>query len=620
MINGNNVNITEFNAENNPNLTCINVDDATASYLSGPLWIKDATASYSEHCNDTYVPDANFENYLETHDALDNTVTVGDPTSMGNGIANDGYVTTQSIETVTNLRVYNLNISDLTGIEDFVALTSLNCGKNQLTALDVTSNTLLNELFFSENLISSIDLSQNTQLQFISAGENNLTSLDISNNPLMEEIDCPQNELVTINVSQCTVLSDLICNDNNLQTIDLTTNTALEYFEANNNDLIELNTSQNTNLDFISVNNNQLTSLNVSQNTSLMTLYVEDNQITNLDLSLNVNLEEIICRSNLLTSLTIKSGNNTNIDLLFIDDNPNLTCVLVDDASHTFPFLTKDPQTQLNDVSCGLQVLPKVFLQGAALNPNVGEESLMRDDLRIAGYIPTSSPYNLDSIDAAILNVTGVNAIVDWVYVELRDANDNTFIVANTSALLQRDGDVVSLDGVSPVSISSIPPGDYYVSIKHRNHLGIMTATTITLSSTVTIVDFTDANNAITYGTDAQTTFGMPSGITAMWSGDTNGDGRLNYSGALSDVPFIRRQVFNDPNNSVFGGPPVASYPSQGYVGTDANLDGVTVYSGASSDVLFIRNNIFNNPSNSVFGGPPTSTYVFTQQLPEGAN
>ena len=127
-------------------------------------------------------------------------------------------------------------------------------------------------------------------------------------------------------------------------------------------------------------------------------------------------------------------------------------------------------------------------------------------------------------------------------------------------------------------------------------------------------------NNQITYGTDAQTTFGVPNGVVAMWAGDANGDGRLNYSGALSDVPSIRGQVFNDPDNSVFGGPPVASYQSEGYNGTDVNMNGFTVYSGATSDVLHVRNNIFNNPSNSVFGGPPTSTYVFIQQLPEGAN
>jgi hypothetical protein len=49
-------------------------------------------------------------------------------------------------------------------------------------------------------------------------------------------------------------------------------------------------------------------------------------------------------------------------------------------------------------------------------------------------------------------------------------------------------------------------------------------------------------------------------------------------------------------------------------------MNGVTVYSGGSSDVLSIRNNIFNNSLNSVFGGPPVATYTFMQQLPEGAN
>jgi hypothetical protein len=105
-----------------------------------------------------------------------------------------------------------------------------------------------------------------------------------------------------------------------------------------------------------------------------------------------------------------------------------------------------------------------------------------------------------------------------------------------------------------------------------------------------------------------------------MWAGDANGDGQLNYLGANSDIPAIRSQVFNDPNNSVFGGPAVGTYGSIGYYTTDSNMDGLSYYSGAASDVLYIRNNIFNNPSNSVFGGPPVATYVFIQQLPEGAN
>ena len=274
-----------------------------------------------------------------------------------------------------------------------------------------------------------------------------------------------------------------------------------------------------------------------------------------------------------------------------------------------------------NSTMSALRASLKVYLQGSSIAPNAGEETLMRDDLRVAGLIPTTSPYASypATCNASVFNTTGADAIVDWVSVELRSTTDNTVVVEGQSALLQRDGDIVSKDGVSPLSFNQAA-GNYHMVVKHYNHLGVMTTNAIALSSVANTIDFTDASNQITFGTDAQTTFGVFSGKVGMWAGDSNGDGRLNYSGALSDVPSIRSQVFNDPNNSVFGGPPVASYPSAGYNGTDINMDGVTIYSGAESDVLYIRSSIFNNPSNSVFGGPPTSTYVFTQQLPEGAN
>ncbi|WP_299886289.1 LamG domain-containing protein [uncultured Lacinutrix sp.] len=271
-----------------------------------------------------------------------------------------------------------------------------------------------------------------------------------------------------------------------------------------------------------------------------------------------------------------------------------------------------------------LMVAPKVFLQGALLGNTNG---LMRDDLRTNNYLPTTSPY-ADGLtcDASVFNTGGTSAtglleddIVDWIWVELRDETDNTAVIVSTSALLQRDGDVVAVDGVSNPDFL-IPYKNHYVTLKHRNHLGVMTANTIALNGTAVPINFTDATMPITFGTNAQTTFGIPTNTLAMWAGDSNGDGRINYSGAISDVPFIRSQVFNDPNNSVFGGPPVASYSSEGYFGTDVNMDSNSVYSGTTSDVLEVRNNIFNNPSNSVFGGPPTSTYLFTQQLPEGAN
>jgi plastocyanin len=116
----------------------------------------------------TYVPDDNFESYLEAN-------------GMGNGIANDDYVITSAIDTVIILNIENQNISDFTGIEDFANLTYLNCGLNQLTSLDVTQNTALTFLNCSYNQLTSLDLSTNITLEALLCNNNQLTSLDLRN-------------------------------------------------------------------------------------------------------------------------------------------------------------------------------------------------------------------------------------------------------------------------------------------------------------------------------------------------------------------------------------------------------------------------------------------------------
>ncbi|WP_299886160.1 M4 family metallopeptidase [uncultured Lacinutrix sp.] len=769
--NGNNTNVTNFAANNNPSLSCILVDDLSNDYST---WTKDASTSFSDtYCRYTLIPDANFEAELRLLGYDDSTT-------------NDGKVPTALIEVVTDLDVRNKSISDITGIEDFIALQTFNCNLNNIAALDVSNNVNLTALQCTANPITILNLANNTQLEELNCRSTDITTLDLTNNTLLKRLICFDTDIVTLDLSQNLLLEDLYSYNTNLSTLDLSLNTALEIIHVynnelenltikngNNNNVTNFNALGNTNLacilvddlandysgwtkdataifsdtycrytaipdtnfeawlgtlgyddinndglvptalievvtnlnatsqdiasltgieDFVALENlyvgdNALTSLNLSTNLNLKILDITDNanlttinitsntvleelfasnsgltvvdfsnnvllkiltifnnNLVALDLSNNVNLESVLCQNNdivdldlslnsvltyidvsnnLLTSLNSKNGNNINFTVFNALNNPSLTCILVDDALWSTNNWTSnvDGTASFNDVSCDVIYLsPKVMLQGAILNPNIGEESLMRDDLRLTNYIPTESPY-VDNLtcNTSVFTVTGSDAIVDWIWVELRDKNDNTSVLYSQSALLQRDGDVVDVDGTSALSFSA-SEDNYYVTIKHRNHLGIMSSNVIALSKSVTTVDFTDANNQITYGTDAQTTFNMPSGVVAMWAGDANGDGKLNYSGGESDVPNIRSQVFNDPDNSVFGGPPVASYQSAGYNTTDIDMDGVTVYSGGTSDVLHIRNNIFNNPSNSVFGGPPTSTYLFIQQLPEGGN
>ena len=95
--NGNNTNFTHLRANGNSNLYCVTVDD---SNYSDTAWLNplntnfnfDTIVSFSNNCNPsasnkTYVPDDNFEAYLEAN-------------GMGDGIANNDSVNTSKIDTL----------------------------------------------------------------------------------------------------------------------------------------------------------------------------------------------------------------------------------------------------------------------------------------------------------------------------------------------------------------------------------------------------------------------------------------------------------------------------------------------------------------------------------------
>lgn len=183
----------------------------------------------------------------------------------------------------------------------------------------------------------------------------------------------------------------------------------------------------------------------------------------------------------------------------------------------------------------GLKVEPVVFLQGAFSGTQ------MTDGLRSAAVIPTTEPYTSlgftqiggggESIEPAVLATTGNNAIVDWLFLELRSAADSSVIIRTQSALLQVDGDVVGLDGLSPVTFAGVPTDDYFLSIKHRNHLGVRSAFPISLARIATTYDFSSSlnqawdNPAII--NDAMTDV-TGTGVYGLFTGDVTGDQFIN--------------------------------------------------------------------------------------------
>ena len=244
-----------------------------------------------------------------------------------------------------------------------------------------------------------------------------------------------------------------------------------------------------------------------------------------------------------------------------------------------------------------VSVAPRVLLEG----PYAGAGQ-MTDALRSASYVPTTQPYTglgyayvngggSETTTAGVLAVTGSNAVVDWVIVELRNAAAPATIVTSRAALLQRDGDIVGTDGTSAL-IMNAPPGSYYVAVRHRNHLGIMTAAAVSLSAAPLSIDFTSAATS-THGTEARKDI---SGTQVMWMGNTNFNAQLSYVGDPNDRdPILARIGGTVPSNTV-----------SGYFIEDANMDGTVRYVGDPND----RDPILVN----VGGTVPTNTRA--QQLP----
>jgi hypothetical protein len=216
----------------------------------------------------------------------------------------------------------------------------------------------------------------------------------------------------------------------------------------------------------------------------------------------------------------------------------------------------------------------KVQLDGPSVS------GLMRDDLRLSGLIPLSEPYTAlgwpqvgggggETTSPGVFAATGVNAIVDWVRVELRSAVNPSVLVATRQGLLQRDGDIVDADGQSPLGFS-VAAGAYFVAVRHRNHLGCMTAAPVELGSAPVSLDLRSAA-VPTFGTAARRIDGPQA---YLWAGNAQPDDKVAYTGQDNDRDVLLLAIGGTvPTNTV-----------SGYLLEDVNLDGVVRYTGEDND------------------------------------
>jgi len=279
----------------------------------------------------------------------------------------------------------------------------------------------------------------------------------------------------------------------------------------------------------------------------------------------------------------------------------------------------------------------RVYLEGA-LMVNGGEFSsfsglpLMRDDLRESpftgqNYIPASDPYTFvhdafmntpsmflklgpglmnkniiipDSV--GVFSVTGDDAIVDWVHVELRSKDDYTVPIATRSGLLQRDGDVVDLDGVNDLRFDGVDADSFYVVVKHRSHLAVMSMKV----ANDALIDFTDPNYPVfNFGTSLDVALdytglsqksNVVPGYMALWAGDFDSNGKVKFTNPGDDVNILFLDVlFSSPdflinyNNAI------------GYYTGDYNMNSKAKYTNPDDDINFLFSQILLYPLNTGF-------------------
>ncbi|MEM9931568.1 MAG: hypothetical protein AAF840_17310, partial [Bacteroidota bacterium] len=186
----------------------------------------------------------------------------------------------------------------------------------------------------------------------------------------------------------------------------------------------------------------------------------------------------------------------------------------------------------------------------------------MSDALRENGLLPLTEPYTGlgfqqkgfgggETVEPEVFQVAGPDAIVDWVLVEVRDGEDPDQIIATRSALLQRDGDIVDTDGISPLQLAGLPPNNYYLAIQHRNHIGIMTAQPL---------DFSMGNVEYSFLVDPGQAFGGTNGVSDF------GDG---FFGLISGDFDRNGQVQNTDGTGL-----TQTLGSSGYQQGDLDLNG----------------------------------------------
>ncbi|MEM9718979.1 MAG: choice-of-anchor V domain-containing protein [Bacteroidota bacterium] len=154
--------------------------------------------------------------------------------------------------------------------------------------------------------------------------------------------------------------------------------------------------------------------------------------------------------------------------------------------------------------------------------------SNMGNQLQSAGLLPSTQPYNYPPF-----NYTGTETlqtqqtdITDWVLLEVREDQAPQNIVQRQAVLLTQDGQLISANGSPNVLFPTLPNGNYYLAIRHKSHLGVISSSSISIDPQTPIsYDYT---TAVTQALGDNQLKLLSGNVAGLFVGDFDNNGLVN--------------------------------------------------------------------------------------------
>lgn len=331
-----------------------------------------------------HFPDANLKNAL-LYDEVADSDGDGELDSPAD-LNEDGAVSIDEAKMILGLSLGNREILSLDGLEHFINLEWLHVSNNPIFSIPTTYYPNLKRLIAEYTPLNTLELSQNPALEVVFAGSHpDLEFLDVSNNPMLRVLVLKDSQISSLDLNHNLLLEELHLEDVTITDLDLSANALMWYLLLHTDTLssiqwteLPLLTSMYIRLPSIDniefsglpglthlfIEDTNLINVDLSQNSflyglsmsecftdnlvvegikSLEVVHLQYSNIRTVNLSTNPILEWVVLNDINLESLNLQNGNNPNIELFVSQNNPDLTCILIDDVDYSNSLSCDDP-------------------------------------------------------------------------------------------------------------------------------------------------------------------------------------------------------------------------------------------------------------------------------------